>query len=210
MAGDAVPAAQIAPVLALTQEELYRAAIGPSHTAFYLHDFAQRDASGGSRLSWNWPAFFACGLWGLHRKTWAFAFAFVVIGFTLTQIWNSSTAVWQMMSGWSELGRMAASILFGTAVNSVFALLANGYYHRKVKRMIAATKETVDPQQRLAALRLRGGTLRAWLWLLVVPFGIGLLGFALMVAFFSLPDQTPDEPAHQSAPAPRRAPPAAI
>jgi hypothetical protein len=51
-------------------------------------------------------------------------------------------------------------------IASVFpAMLANGFYHRKVRRLIKGTAYITDPDARLQELARRGGTSSGWLWL---------------------------------------------
>jgi len=47
-------------------------AIGPRNTDYYVSRF-ERFASGGSKVSWNWPAFFVTLPWLLYRKMWPHA-----------------------------------------------------------------------------------------------------------------------------------------
>ncbi|NCP39691.1 MAG: DUF2628 domain-containing protein, partial [Rhodoferax sp.] len=49
---------------------LYRAAIGPRQTDYYLKRFTQFESSGKAGLSWNWAAGALTFNWMLFRKLW--------------------------------------------------------------------------------------------------------------------------------------------
>ena len=48
--------------------DFYKAAIGASNRDYYLRAFQRFKSSGGSGVSWNWPAFFITFYWLLYRK----------------------------------------------------------------------------------------------------------------------------------------------
>ena len=71
-----------------------------------------------------------------------------------------------------------------TLIASVFpAMLANGFYHRKVRRLIKQTAYIADPDARLQELARRGGTSSGWLWLFP---GILVFGIAAYIAFIGI------------------------
>ena len=57
--------------------DLYRAALGPLHTDYYLKAFTRFDAAGKAGPSWNWGAALLTLNWMLLRKLWAPALAYV-------------------------------------------------------------------------------------------------------------------------------------
>lgn len=57
--------------------DLYRAALGPLHTDYYLKAFTRFDAAGTTGPSWNWSAALLTLNWMLLRKLWAPALAYV-------------------------------------------------------------------------------------------------------------------------------------
>jgi cell division septation protein DedD len=57
--------------------DLYRAALGPQHTDYYLKAFTRFDAAGQSGPSWNWAAALLSLNWMLFRKLWTVALAYV-------------------------------------------------------------------------------------------------------------------------------------
>ncbi len=57
--------------------DLYRAALGPLHTDYYLKAFTRFDAAGKAGPSWNWSAALLTLNWMLLRRLWAPALAYV-------------------------------------------------------------------------------------------------------------------------------------
>ena len=57
---------------------LYRAAIGPRNTSYYLTRFLRFDIPGHSRRSWNWAACFLTFYWLLYRRMFAAAFVYLL------------------------------------------------------------------------------------------------------------------------------------
>lgn len=57
---------------------LYRAAIGPRNTSYYLTRFLRFDIPGHSRRSWNWAACFFTFYWLLYRRMFAAAMVYLL------------------------------------------------------------------------------------------------------------------------------------
>lgn len=128
----------------LSQEDFYRAAVGPQGEDFYLDYFARADSAGKMLPSWNWPAFLFGGFWTLYRKMylWFFVFWGVII---LSRIFERGGAVWP-------------SIIVSAGASIGFAVYANALYHKRVLQRIAAATTTNRDQSRvLARLRSQGG-----------------------------------------------------
>ena len=162
-----------------TLDAMYRAVIGPEHTDIYLRRFAKRDAGGGF-VSWNWPALFVQFFWSLYRKMWGFAFgglALQIAGSVILTIGFRALAAMPGATG-AHMNNAAGSSI--TLMASVFpAMLANGFYHRKVRRLIKQTAYIADPDARLQELARRGGTSSGWMWLFP---GILVSGIAAYIA----------------------------
>jgi len=180
---EAIPVtAAPSPAPALDTETLYRAVIGPKHTDYFLQYFARRDA-GGRFWSWNWPAFFVALFWSLYRKAWGFALGSIALTFVAAWTFGIIAGIAMVLLNASAelidpVGRVCG--LLGGALP---ATLANGFYHRKVKRVIAATATIVDREARLRELARRGGTSKAWIWLLVGIVVAGILAGILVPAY---------------------------
>src|SRR5437868_3895209 len=106
---------------------------------------------------------------------WGFAFgglALQIAGSVILTIGFRALAATPGTTG-THIDNAARSM---TLIASVFpAMLANGFYHRKVRRLIKQTACIADPDARLQELARRGGTSSGWLWLFA---GILVAGIA--------------------------------
>jgi Tfp pilus assembly major pilin PilA len=111
-------------------EELYRAAVGESKAGYYLPLFERFD-QGGSRVSWNWPAFFVPFFWMLYRRMYGFAAAyFFLYPIAAAILLAVLTAV---------LGEAAAALAYWLVIIGVWVLVpmfANSLYHGHVRKRI--------------------------------------------------------------------------
>ncbi|HKQ16697.1 MAG TPA: pilin [Steroidobacteraceae bacterium] len=111
-------------------EELYRAAVGESKAGYYLPLFERFD-QGGSRVSWNWPAFFVPFFWMLYRRMYGLAAAyFFLYPFAAAILLAVLTAV---------LGQAAAALAYWLVILGVWVLVpmfANSLYHAHVRKRI--------------------------------------------------------------------------
>jgi Tfp pilus assembly protein PilE len=136
-----------------TDDALLRAVI-EKNVDYYLPKM-QRYTSGESTFpSWHWPALFAGFWWALYRKSWAAAIFIVVLSVACT--------VGQTLAG------LVTGPGFGKAI-TVFAigllawvlppLFANGFYYRKVCKLVAEAKKAFpDATAQRAYLLGKGGT----------------------------------------------------
>lgn len=111
-------------------EELYRAAVGESKADYYLPLFYRFD-QGGSRLSWNWPAFFIPLFWMIYRRMYApAAVYFFAYPFALVILLAIVSAV---------LGEAAGALFYWLVIVGVrvlIAMFANSLYHWHVRRRV--------------------------------------------------------------------------
>ena len=171
-----------------TDRELFELAIGPNNTDYYLRKF-ERFASGGSTVSWNWPAFFVTLPWLLYRKMWGYAALYfflpapflLVVALILGAVFSFATGV-----------VLAATI--GLVLSFILVpMYANLLYYRNVANKITWTKRLrggTDRQMR--SLANEGGTsVAALLILLVLPFGaLPVLGILAAIAIPAYQDYT--------------------
>jgi hypothetical protein len=156
----------------IDKEALVRAAI-QKNIDYYLPRM-QRYAKGERTFpSWHWPALFASVFWALYRKSWAAALFFVAIGVVLK-------VVQSVVEPAIEPGflRDFAVILLPAAMGWVLPpLFANGFYYRKVRKIVAkAQADAPDPEAQLAYVAAKGGTSTAWA---VVPLAVLFLAGVL-------------------------------
>jgi len=166
----------------LTEEAMYRVIIGPKNTDYYLRYFARRDA-GGKFMSWNWPCALLQFWWALYRKCYGFAFGGLVLtilfGFIAGAIFGGIAAAMGASANTIDIG----SRLVGWIGGWFAAVFANGFYHRKARRLIRNTAHINDTTARIAELARRGGTTAVWLWIMLVFIIVGILAAIALPAY---------------------------
>ena len=172
---------------------LYRAAIGPRQTDYYLKRFTQFESSGKAGLSWNWAAGALTFNWMLFRKLWLPAVIYLLSAVMLPLLllgvgrllWH-----WQPMTETGAL--MAVIVVFFVAP----AVLGNGLYYRQcraaIERAIQSSPTLEDACQTLAAQASTGQRLQriAMVNALVLALGAAL---AFRLLDFSAPQEHADE-----------------
>ena len=138
--------------------DLLAAYVGPKYQEYYAPIF-QRFESGGSSVSWHWPAFFVTIFWLLYRKMWLNFFAYwLFIPIALAVL---STLIEAVIPG-------ATGILIGSLFEGGLLLLiafvlvpmfANRlYYNHAQKKIGKITSEFGAPEQQRMELARKGGT----------------------------------------------------
>jgi Tfp pilus assembly major pilin PilA len=169
-------------------EELYRHAVGEKKAEYYVPLFYRFDQPGGSRVSWNWPAFFVTFFWLLYRRMYGLAIGYLLllpIAFVILLL--VVTAV---------LGAVAAGLVYWLLVVGVQLVLipmfANAVYHWHVKRGIA--RLTVDaPSQEALVQRVIGQASTAGAAVVigaVCVYGIAIFGILAAIALPAYQDYT--------------------
>ena len=111
-------------------EELYRAAVGESKADYYVPLFYRFD-QGGSRASWNWPAFFVPFFWMLYRRMYGLALAYFFL-YPLAAGILLAVLI-------ALLGEAAAALAYWLVILGVWVLVpmfANSLYHGHVRKRI--------------------------------------------------------------------------
>jgi Protein of unknown function (DUF2628) len=119
-------------------EELWRRAIGPHNTDFYLLRFeAIHNGESTNKFRWHWPACFVTFLWLLHRRMWGWAAAYYV--------WSGGTAFWLvLLFSRANSNALQTFDYFITPLALQFGVLpmyATRYYHGHLKSLIASEKK---------------------------------------------------------------------
>ncbi len=137
----------------ITQEDLYKAAIGPHHQDYYLQRFQRFDNSGKGGVSWNWPSFFATFYWFLYRKMWPNALLYLFLPWFVVVV----IAVFAR-----PIAGTLSAVLYPTyfvVILIVLPMYANSLYYRHCKKKIADAKVSFkDPQKQFTMLMASGGT----------------------------------------------------
>jgi type IV pilus assembly protein PilA len=171
-----------------TDREYLELAIGPNNTDYYMSRF-ERFTTGGSRVSWNWPAFFVTLPWLLYRKMWVYAALYF---FLPTVCWVALALLLQaFLPGTVAPGFVWLLQLL--VVFSVVPMYANLLYYRNLTSKIAWIKRLRGGTDRqLRALASEGGTSAVGLIVLVVLFfgAIPVLGILAAIAIPAYQDYT--------------------
>ncbi|MEO8136954.1 MAG: DUF2628 domain-containing protein [Betaproteobacteria bacterium] len=150
-----------------TPPDLYPAAIGPRNQQFYLEFFSRADGATKFLASWNWPAFFAGGIWCLYRKLYLWFFVF--------------SGVATISSVLAKVGALWTSVAVALVSWLALATYGNSLYHRSVQKKIATAKMESPIPFRVMTSILRDGGVHGWVpWV----FGsIAVIGIIAAIAF---------------------------
>jgi uncharacterized membrane protein len=141
-------------------EELWRRAIGPKHTDYYLWRF-QRKHDGDASLGWHWPAFFILIFWLLYRRMWGWAALYCFGGFAIGIPVGFIARHLRPEAGvalikWSSILLTLATVVIGYVIAP---LVANNLYYAHLKKLIARQKAQFKSRALvLKNVEARGGT----------------------------------------------------
>lgn len=184
-AGDNIYSAPTVDTTPVPGDNLYAACIGPKNTEYYLAHFETFE-SGGSRVSWHWPAFFISSVWLLYRKMWLNALLYwVALPIVLTVL----SALIEGLAG----AEISGIFYYSSYLLITFVLVpmyANWLYFRhvqgKVDKLTASPPAGETPALALARV---GGTSNVIL--AVLPFFlIAVLGILAAIAIPAYQDYT--------------------
>jgi type IV pilus assembly protein PilA len=142
----------------------YETAIG-QNAEYYLPKFEEFDR-GGSKLGWNWPAFFATTPWFCYRKMWGWGMG------NIAWFWGILTFVAPIAVGIAAAsageGDPTAAIIKVCALLGVLMVIpwvvlpmfANALYWRRINQVIRNVPPSIrdQPDKRAARIERNGGT----------------------------------------------------
>jgi hypothetical protein len=175
----------VAPALDPDQQKLadYTDAV-EKNTDYFIPKFEGFD-DGGSRLGWNWPAFFITGPYFLYRKMWLWGVLYMFYPLILIAVLGVGAAV--TMSGgkpsesaMGTLGIVALVLFFAPWI--LLPVYANSLYWRKINKLIDELPRTVASQPDKRSRRLAGNGGTSIVVPLVVSLFGGLFGMGMMAA----------------------------
>lgn len=177
------PAAEPAPEEDVTTA-LYRAAIGPVSTSYYLPIFTRFEESGRAGISWNTAASLATFSWLVFRQLWAAALAYVgIVVAVLLLVFGIGRLVFQF----SDTLMMALGLGFGLAAFVLPGLFGNVVLHMESrKRMAAAIAAHADVKDALAQLNRQASTRRRAIAIGVASAAFGALVVSAYLQFSAL------------------------
>lgn len=176
--------AQPEPSAELTEEEYYRAIIGPGKQDYYLERFRQFDLQRDISATWHWPSLFVFFYWLLYRKMWLNAVLYFiaspVIGFVLGLLAA-------LAPGLAAIANFAAAIGFLILP----PMYANALYYRHCQNLIREVKSSSqNSHYQLSELRRRGETSGVVLIIVLIFVFIALIGIMAAIALPAYQDYT--------------------
>lgn len=135
--------------------ELYRAALGPIHTDYYLSAFTGFDAAGKTAVHWNWAAALASLNWMLFRQLWTHALAYVgALTTALLLFFGIGRLVFGLSSA-SQWGLMGLALLLAFALPGA---LGNAWLYAVCNRRIEAALAKAASTEEACTLLARGAS----------------------------------------------------
>ena len=168
---------------------LYRAALGPLNSAYYLPVFERFDATGRTTTTWNWAAsLFTLG-WMVFRQLWSPALVYVAAAEGLALLVFALGRVLLQWPQGIEWGVLATVALLAFAVPGLYgnALLHNDI-RKRITRALAASRTVPEACELLAGQ----ASTRRRLQLLVL--GHVAIVAAAAVAYLLIPQDTSNRP----------------
>jgi type II secretory pathway pseudopilin PulG len=171
----------------VSEEEFYRAIVGPKNQDYYLQHFSRFDERGKIGETWNWPSFMVTFYWLLYRKMWRNAILYFFLPYVFFILIGIMTAVLGAASGVLVL---FGYLLYLAGIFIVLPMYANGLYYLHCKKIIAQVRaKTPDTQRQLGELSGRGGTSGIAIILLLL-FSVVFIGILAAVAIPAYSDYT--------------------
>jgi Tfp pilus assembly protein PilE len=187
MPGQAAFMSQAKAEESVSDEEYYKAVIGPKNQDYYLERFSRFDDEGNTSATWHWPAFFVTFYWLLYRKMWLNA----LIYFLFPYIFLVLLGIVGAMAGASGTLIAMGYLMYFVAIFILMPIYANALYYRQCKKTIAAVCTTSrNTQRQLGELTGKGGTSSVVFFVIFVFTFIAFLGILAAVAIPAYQDYT--------------------
>ncbi len=163
--------------------DYYAAAIGYNNTDYYLSRFKRFD-SGGSSVSWHWPAFFVTFYWFLYRKMWLWALIYFLLPIPVG-IFSG------ILGAFSAAAGGVAYLSFIAGIFIVFPMFATKLYHRHIRKKIEKAKSfSNDKEKHMRTLAVEGGTSNIALIIVLIFAFVAMIGILAAVAIPAYQDYT--------------------
>lgn len=114
---------------------LYRAAIGPVNTAYYLPIFSRFEAADHAGITWNTAASLSTLNWLVFRQLWSAALAYVGALVTLVLL---LFGIGKLVFQWSDTLVSALALGFGLAAFVLPGLFGNALFHIECRKRMGA------------------------------------------------------------------------
>lgn len=158
---------------------LYRAAIGPVRTDYYLRHFTRLEAADRSSPSWNWAASLCTLNWLLYRKLWLHALGYAGAMVALALLVFGIGPLVLQFSDTSELAMLGVFAALAFVLPGAYGNVL--YYRDCRKKMATALAANAELPQACAMLSGAASTSRRLLWQAVTnAVLLGLAGGAYL------------------------------
>ena len=160
-----------------TTTALYRAAIGPVNTEYYLKIFAKFETANRASAQWNWAAALNTINWMVFRKLWipALAYTGCVLGVLLVVF-----GIGGLVFKFSDAVRIGLALLFVGAAVAMPGFYGTALFHNTCRKKMAHALIATPTLTEACTLLNRQASQRPRL------LGIGLANLALLGILFGL------------------------
>jgi Tfp pilus assembly protein PilE len=171
-----------------SDEEYYKAVLGPKNQDYYLDHFARFDDEGRISPSWHWPAFLVTFYWMLYRKMWLNAAIYFFLPYLLVILFGMIGLVTGRISGFMTA---FGYLLYLVAIFVLLPMYANAIYYRQCRKTIADVRAaTQGTQRQLGELSGKGGTSNAVFIIILIIMFVAFIGILAAVAIPAYQDYT--------------------
>lgn len=178
---------------------LYRAAIGPVSTDYYLPIFTRFEAADRAGPSWNWSASLYTLNWMVFRKLWvaALVYAGVVAGAALLVF-----GIGRLMFQLTETVEAGLWVAFAVLTFVIPGVYGNALLHAQSrKKMARALAANPTMREACAMLNRQAGSRPRLIWLILANVALAVAAAGAYVAF---PQAETPPPASQNVAAVRK------
>lgn len=171
-----------------SDEEYYKAVIGPKNQDYYLRQFSRFDNDEKTSATWHWPAFLVTFYWMLYRKMWLNALIYFFLPYLLLILLGIVGAVSGNTSG-MLVG--AGYLLYVAAIFILMPMYANALYYKQCKKSISAARASShDTQRQLGELSGKGGTSNVFIIIVLIFVFVAVIGILAAIAIPAYQDYT--------------------
>lgn len=160
---------------------LYRAAIGPVNTGYYLPIFGRFEAADHAGISWNHSAGLLTLNWLLFRRLWLAALGYAAIMLALALL---VFGIGRLVLDFSDTLMMVLGLGFGLVAFVLPGLFGNALLHSECrKRMSKALAAHANVADACTQLLQKASTRRRMIWLAVVNAAVALVTVVVYLQF---------------------------
>lgn len=149
---------------------LYRAAVGPINTDYYLQIFTRFEAAGRAGSSWNWAAGLCTLSWLVFRNLWEAAFIYAATTLTLPLL---LLGVGRLLFRWSETVQISVLLTCLALVFVIPGMLGNALFQKRCQhRMNAALSVSATLAEACTRLSRQSSSRKRLIWILVINMAL--------------------------------------